>query len=350
MHYQLDLPERERVTTGVCPDCGGRFFGTTMCRECLADHGSVAAILRTMGVLNDKHIPTAYLRAPETQRRELLAGLMDTGGSVSTSRHLPVRRGEQAPRRRRARAGGEPRLQVQPHDQAGEGARAGHRDPLHAQLLRLRHRLPSHHKQRMHKERRPATTARIGRRYITSVRRVPSVPVRCVQVDNTDQLYLAGRSMIPTHNSTLALDLCRAASIHNNLTSVFFSLEMTKLRDHDAAALGRGQGAAQPHPQRPAQRGRLDQAGPQDGRGLQRPGLHRRLAEHDHDGDPGQGAPAQAAPRPAADRHRLHAADDVGQEGRVPPARGLGVLPPDQAAGQGARGPDRRPLPAQPWP
>ncbi len=28
--------------------------------------------------------------------------------------------------------------------------------------------------------------------------------------------------------STLALDLCRAASIHNNLTSVFFSLEMTK--------------------------------------------------------------------------------------------------------------------------
>ncbi len=34
--------------------------------------------------------------------------------------------------------------------------------------------------------------------------------------------------MIPTHNSTLALDLCRAASIHNNLTSCFFSLEMTR--------------------------------------------------------------------------------------------------------------------------
>ncbi len=34
--------------------------------------------------------------------------------------------------------------------------------------------------------------------------------------------------MIPTHNSTLALDLCRAASIHHNLTSVFFSLEMTR--------------------------------------------------------------------------------------------------------------------------
>ena len=28
--------------------------------------------------------------------------------------------------------------------------------------------------------------------------------------------------------STLALDFCRAASIHNNLTSVIFSLEMTR--------------------------------------------------------------------------------------------------------------------------
>ena len=80
----------------------------------------------------------------------------------------------------------------------------------------------------VHKEERPASTARIGRRYVTAVRPIPSVQVRCVQVDNEDRLYLAGRSMIPTHNSTLALDLCRAASIHNNLTSCFFSLEMTR--------------------------------------------------------------------------------------------------------------------------
>ena len=63
---------------------------------------------------------------------------------------------------------------------------------------------------------------------IESVRQVPSVPVRCVQVDNDAHLYLAGPTGIPTHNSTLALDLCRAASIHNNLASVFFSLEMTR--------------------------------------------------------------------------------------------------------------------------
>ncbi|WP_268791112.1 replicative DNA helicase [Nocardioides sp. Soil777] len=63
---------------------------------------------------------------------------------------------------------------------------------------------------------------------VESVSAIASVPVRCVQVDNEDHLYLAGESMIPTHNSTLALDFCRAASIHNNLTSCFFSLEMTR--------------------------------------------------------------------------------------------------------------------------
>ncbi len=63
---------------------------------------------------------------------------------------------------------------------------------------------------------------------IEEIRPVGSVPVRCVQVDNDAHLYLAGPTSIPTHNSTLALDLCRAASIHNNLASVFFSLEMTR--------------------------------------------------------------------------------------------------------------------------
>jgi replicative DNA helicase len=63
---------------------------------------------------------------------------------------------------------------------------------------------------------------------VEAVRPIVSVPVRCVQVDNADHLYLAGESMIPTHNSTLGLDICRAASIHHNMASVIFSLEMTR--------------------------------------------------------------------------------------------------------------------------
>ncbi|OBI12578.1 replicative DNA helicase [Mycobacterium sp. E2327] len=63
---------------------------------------------------------------------------------------------------------------------------------------------------------------------ITSVRRVESVPVRCVQVDNAARLYLAGPGMVPTHNSTLGLDFMRSCSIKHRLASVIFSLEMSK--------------------------------------------------------------------------------------------------------------------------
>jgi len=63
---------------------------------------------------------------------------------------------------------------------------------------------------------------------ITDVRRVESVPVRCVEVDNIAHLYLAGRSMVPTHNSTIGLDFMRSCSIKHQLASVIFSLEMSK--------------------------------------------------------------------------------------------------------------------------
>ncbi len=63
---------------------------------------------------------------------------------------------------------------------------------------------------------------------INAVRRVTSVPVRCVEVDNPAHLYLAGPGMVPTHNSTLGLDFLRSCSIKNRLASVVFSLEMSK--------------------------------------------------------------------------------------------------------------------------
>jgi replicative DNA helicase len=65
-------------------------------------------------------------------------------------------------------------------------------------------------------------------RSVVDVRVVPSVPVRCVEVDAADHLYLAGHSMIPTHNSTLGLDFARSCSVKHGMTSAVFSLEMSK--------------------------------------------------------------------------------------------------------------------------
>ena len=47
-------------------------------------------------------------------------------------------------------------------------------------------------------------------------------------IDAADHLYLAGRSMVPTHNSTLGLDFARSCSVKHGMTSAVFSLEMSK--------------------------------------------------------------------------------------------------------------------------
>lgn len=65
-------------------------------------------------------------------------------------------------------------------------------------------------------------------RYVQDIRAVASVAVRCVEVDNDEHLYLASRAMIPTHNSTLGIDIARAAAIKHNMATAVFSLEMSR--------------------------------------------------------------------------------------------------------------------------
>ena len=65
-------------------------------------------------------------------------------------------------------------------------------------------------------------------RMIIDVRGAQSVPVRCIEIAADDHLYLCGESRIPTHNSTIGLDIMRSASIRHGLASVVFSLEMSR--------------------------------------------------------------------------------------------------------------------------
>jgi len=186
-------------------------------------------IPRDPGVLSNKHIPAEYLRANEQQRRALLAGLLDTDGTVNRAgsvqftsispklaadvRELIVSLGYRCGMWRE-RVGGR-----------SEASSTAYTITFTTtdDVFRLTR------KRETHRQRRPATTTpRVHQRMIVGVREVPSAPVRCVQVDAPDSLYLASRSMIPTHNSTLALDVCRAAAVKAGMTSVLFSLEMSR--------------------------------------------------------------------------------------------------------------------------
>lgn len=67
---------------------------------------------------------------------------------------------------------------------------------------------------------------------VLSMDKVKSVPVRCIEVDNEDHCYLAGYSLIPTHNSVFAVN-CAVAAAQANKSVMFFSLEMEKDEIHD---------------------------------------------------------------------------------------------------------------------
>lgn len=68
----------------------------------------------------------------------------------------------------------------------------------------------------------------VASRFVIDCRDAETVPVRCIEVEAVDHLYLAGETAIPTHNSTIGLDIMRSASIQQGLASVVFSLEMSR--------------------------------------------------------------------------------------------------------------------------
>ncbi|MGU3436223.1 replicative DNA helicase [Actinomycetes bacterium M1A6_2h] len=217
------------VPVPTCAHCGIRTIGLRMCQQCRNSIGSVQARLRTIGVLGNKHIPVEYLRASESQRRSLLAGLLDTDGTVTQ--------------------GGSAQFSVTSKrliDDVEElVASLGYRVQRSTKRVKGRTEESStaytltfstddvvfglHRKAMLHKERRAsANTVRSNSRFVIDVRPIESVPVRCVEVDNAEHLYLASRSMIPTHNSTLGMDFMRSCSIKHGMASVMFSLEMSR--------------------------------------------------------------------------------------------------------------------------
>jgi replicative DNA helicase len=207
-----------------CPDCGGPSAGLAQCQTCRDDHGTVKALLRGLGVLNNKHIPTAYLRASVAQRRALLAGLLDTDGTVVVQFAVTSRRLAEDTRELIASLGYRVRMTTKRVRGRSEESSTCFTLTFSTddEVFKLER------KKLLHKERGARTFTARGSRFITDVRPIPSVPVRCIQVDAEDHLFLAGRSFIPTHNSTLGLDIARSASVKHHLPAAIFSLEMSK--------------------------------------------------------------------------------------------------------------------------
>ncbi|WP_458683349.1 LAGLIDADG family homing endonuclease [Prescottella equi] len=175
-------------------------------------HG-LTTTLRTEGLLKTrideaaKRIPRRYLEAGEQQRRDLLAGLLDTDGTVAPGGAVEF---------------------TNTNEQLANGvlelARGlGYRATLRSKPARLNGVTCStaytvafsthdkvfglHRKQLAHDERtRSANTSRHDSRYIIDVRKIEPTPMRCISVDSPTRQFLAGEALVPTHNS-VSLDI-----------------------------------------------------------------------------------------------------------------------------------------------
>lgn len=159
--------------------------------------------LSRLGLLGNKHIPPQYLRASAEQRLELLRGLLDTDGHCdprtgstefcSTNQRLAAQVEELALSLgfKAVTYGGRATIDGRDCGPKYRVCFTGHADRPLFRIARKRRAQP----------RRGPQAARAYRRYIVAVEPVASVPVRCITVDSPSRLYLAGRAMIPTHNT-----------------------------------------------------------------------------------------------------------------------------------------------------
>lgn len=157
--------------------------------------------LAHLELLDNRHIPALYLRASATQRLELLRGLMDTGGSWHTASEqvVYVTTVPELARGVEDLVAGLGCLyySFEESSDLGQGPQTAYRLGF-APAGFNPFRLPA---KRDAVERFTRREAMPALRAVAHVEAIPSVPTQCVMVDAPDSLYLAGRQMVPTHNT-----------------------------------------------------------------------------------------------------------------------------------------------------
>lgn len=153
--------------------------------------------LRSIGVFMNKHIPEYYLRGNVEQRLALLQGLMDSDGTVdsfhrctftNTNKNLADGVYELV-----SSLGCVPKMSIKMPDkhrkQIAYNVKFTPLDFIPFRLKRKVARVTQERARNWH--------------YIVSCEKVDNQTTKCIEVDSPSHLYLAGKSLVPTHNSVL---------------------------------------------------------------------------------------------------------------------------------------------------
>jgi len=189
-------PQRTRPLTYRI---GGVGHGRDQWTGRMESNESVNNTVRWTGLLGHKAIPSDYLRASVAQRTALLAGLLDTDGYVDRAGRCDLTTVSEllayAYHELVASLGFRPTLARKRAMLNGVGC--GPRFEVQFTPDRPVFRLPW----KLERQKRAGRFHRF--RAVVDVREVPSVPVRCVEVSSPTGTFLATRSYVPTHNSSL---------------------------------------------------------------------------------------------------------------------------------------------------
>jgi len=165
--------------------------------------------LREQGLLQNKHIPTEYLRSSRGQRLRLLQGLMDTDGTWNTARRRAMFATTDkvmalAVEELLLTLGQRPHVSEVQIRGFGKLVTAYHVEFLPVDLDPFR--LP----RKAAKVTRDVPATRARRRVIVDVELGPDVETACIAVDSPDRTYLCGDRMIPTHNTAQEMSFAGA--------------------------------------------------------------------------------------------------------------------------------------------
>lgn len=167
-------------------------------------HDSFKKRLHNLQIINNKHIPEKYLFSSVKQREDLLAGLLDTDGFVDKNGMIEI-----ALTNEKLindvydlvlSLGYKANMRIKPAGYNGKITGTAHT----VSFMTSKNPFRLAYKGQMWEERfnkETHTSFRNNQRFIVDVKPVPATSVRCITVDNSEHLYLAGRQLIPTHNS-----------------------------------------------------------------------------------------------------------------------------------------------------
>ena len=159
--------------------------------------------LKSIGVFKNKHIPISYLRSSKNQRLSLLQGLMDTDGHCDTRGQceITLTRKQLAEDVHQLILSLGIKCSINESEAKLNGEYISQRYRMKFITSEKVFRMP----RKLIRQKRNGFRGTHENRYIVNIEKIERVPLKCIQVDAPSHCYLAGKTMIPTHNSQALL-------------------------------------------------------------------------------------------------------------------------------------------------